>query len=131
VEVFEGKESSWEGLWWHPEYNGFSSAVIDISELRKFKGKIRIWMRKNKYYNDGENGRPNYNFIIRDARADSSRLLKVMEADSIYRDRDGNRLYTENEVRKIICGTVSDVEYGIHDPYDILASDFVDPYESE
>ena len=31
----------------------------------------------------------------------------------------------EEEVRKIINGTVADVEYGIHDPYDILPEDFV------
>jgi hypothetical protein len=40
------------------------------------------------------------------------------------REHDG-RLYTEQEVREIINGTVRDVEYGIHDPYDILPGDFV------
>lgn len=35
------------------------------------------------------------------------------------------RLYTEDDVRRIINGTVAAVEYGTHDPYDILPSDFV------
>lgn len=51
--------------------------------------------------------------------------------DGFYKDENDERLYTRNEVRKIINGTVSDVEYGIHDPYDILPEDFVSPYESE
>lgn len=40
-------------------------------------------------------------------------------------EKEGKRLYTEAEVRKIINGTVADVEFGIHDPYDILPEDFV------
>lgn len=42
-----------------------------------------------------------------------------------YEKCSGERTYTEEEVRKIINGTVRDVEYGITDPYDILPSDFV------
>lgn len=45
--------------------------------------------------------------------------------DGIYYTEDGERLFTRYEVRKIINGTVADVEYGIHDPYDILPEDFI------
>lgn len=47
------------------------------------------------------------------------------ESDGVYYTEDGGRLYTGDEVRKIINGTVSDVRYGITDPYDILPQDFV------
>ena len=50
---------------------------------------------------------------------------KPYKENGIYYTEDGERLYTGDEVRRIINGTVSDVEYGIHDPYDILPEDFV------
>ena len=52
-------------------------------------------------------------------------ILGPYEEDGIYYTEDDERLYTRGDARKIINGTVSDVEYGIHDPYDILPEDFV------
>lgn len=132
LETFDGKQTSWGGLWWHPEYNGFSSESINLSQLKKFKGTVRLYVRKNKFFNNGENGRPNYCFCFKDSNSEVFKNFDVeyeaprpyME-DGIYYDCEGNRLYTEHEVRKIINGTVRDVEYGFTDPYDILPSDFV------
>lgn len=45
--------------------------------------------------------------------------------NGIYYAEDGERLFTQEDARAIINGTVADVEYGIHDPYDILPEDFV------
>ena len=45
--------------------------------------------------------------------------------NGIYYTENGERLFTRAEARAIINGTVADVEYGIHDPYDILPEDFV------
>lgn len=133
LESFDGKQTNWEGLWFHSEYNGYSSAVIKLSELKKFKGNVRLYVRKNKFFNKGENGRPNMHFCLKDAKSDTFTELQIEpEAEYAKQDeygdfytRDGERLYTEEEVRKIINGTVADVEYGIHDPYDILPEDFV------
>ncbi len=77
--TIDGKTTNWEGLWWHPEYNGFSSAVISLSEIRKFKGNIRLYIRKNKYFNNGENGRPNYCFCIKDANSPVFHILEIEE----------------------------------------------------
>lgn len=71
LKTFENKQTSWEGLWYHPENTGFSSAVLNLSKLKEFKGPVRIYVRKNKYYNHGENGRPNYLFCIKDAKGDT------------------------------------------------------------
>ena len=79
----DGKTTNWLGLWWNPEYNGFSSAVFSIGDLRKFKGNVRLYVRKNKYFNGGENGRPNYCFCIKDAKSDNPRTLEV---DEVYDD---------------------------------------------
>ena len=129
----EGKQTNWQGLWWHPEYNGFSSAVIDLADLRKFKGKVRLYVRKNKFFNGGENGRPNYHFCIKDAKSNTFAALEVEDDedaeddddDGAHYDKDGNRLYTADEVRKVINGVVADVKYGYTDPYDLLISDYV------
>lgn len=141
LEPIEGKSTSWEGLWWHPEYNGFSSSVIDLADLRKFKGKVRLYVRKNRFFNRGENNRPNYLFCLRDADSEVFKLLEVIDdedcEDEDWQERhaqlegevwytgSGDRLYTRDEVRKIINGTFDDVCYGFSDPYDILPEDFV------
>ena len=114
LELIDGKQTKWEGLWWHPEYNGFSSAAISLADLRKFKGNVRLYVKKNKFYNGGENGRPNYNFTLKDANAKVFKLLEIEDSDEdddVYRDNDGNRLYTEEEVWRVIHGMEN--EYGL------------------
>ena len=83
LEPIDGKQTIWDGLWWHPEYNGFSSRVISLADLKKFKGAVRLYVRKNRFYNNGENGRPNYLFCLKDANADVFRTLEVEEDDSL------------------------------------------------
>ena len=113
LEPIDGKQTKWLGLWWHPEYNGFSSTVLSLDDLRKFKGNVRLYVRKNKFYNNGENGRPNYCFTLRDANAEMFNLLEVEDYeekdDDVYRDNEGNRLYTEEEVWQVIHGM--EIEY--------------------
>ena len=114
LELIDGKQTKWEGLWWHPEYNGFSSTAISLADLRKFKGNVKLYVRKNKFYNGGENGRPNYNFTLKDANAKVFKLLEIEDSDEdddVYRDNDGNRLYTEEEVWQVIHGM--EIEYGL------------------
>ena len=134
LEPIDGKMTKWEGLWWHPEQMQYTSACINLADIRKFKGNVRLVVRKNRYYNGGENGRPNYCFSLRDAKSESAVLMQVEDEprhcrydddSECYYDEDDNRLYTGAEVRAIINGTVDDVKYGITDPYDILPSDFV------
>ena len=54
LDTFDRKQTKWEGLWWHPEYGGFSSASINLSKLKQFKGNVRLYVRKNKFFNGGE-----------------------------------------------------------------------------
>lgn len=81
LEPFDGKQTKWLGLWWHPEINAFTSAVLNLADLRKFKGQFRIQIRKNKFFNNGENGRPNYNFVIRDAKSSVFTDIDVLDDD--------------------------------------------------
>lgn len=123
---YDGKQTTWAGLWWHPEVNGFSSEVLNLATLRQFKGNVRLYMRKNKFFNSGENGRPNYCFSLRSTSAEKDEPWEVEDIEGYQDDDDsGERLYTREEVRRIINGTMDATLYGISDPYDILPEDFV------
>lgn len=111
LEPFDGKQTKWQGLWWHPEINAFTSAVLDLADLRKFKGKIRIQIRKNRFFDNGKNGRPNYNFVIRDANSAAFIPMEIEEDDACSPIEESERLYTEDEVYRIIHGM--EEEYGL------------------
>jgi len=81
LKAFDKKCTNWQGLWWHPEYNGFSSANINLAQLKEFKGNVKLYVRKNKYFNNGENGRPNYCFCFKDADSETFQELEVMDDD--------------------------------------------------
>ena len=84
LEVIDGKATNWGGLWWQAESNYFISQVISLAQLRKFKGNVRLIVRKNKFFNNGENGRPNYVFLFKDAKGENPFVLEVNEdEDSI------------------------------------------------
>ena len=46
LEPYDGKRSRWQGLWWHPEYNGFLSEAFSLADIRKYKGQVRLYVRK-------------------------------------------------------------------------------------
>lgn len=127
LETFDNRQTSWQGLWWHPEYNSFSSAAIDLSQIRKFKGTVRLYVKKNKFYNGGENGRPNYHFCMKDAKSDNPKMVEVesqpiAQSETPYIEEESENLYTEDQVNSIIRGMES--YYGL--PYgENLISDFI------
>ena len=77
LEPFDGKRTKWQGLWYQKEWHCFSSSAFNLADLRKFKGAFRIKVIKNRYYNAGENGRPNYLFTIMDASGKNVLDLEV------------------------------------------------------
>lgn len=79
LEVIDGKATNWAGLWWQAESNYFASQAISLTQLRKFKGNVRLIVRKNKFFNNGENGRPNYVFLLKDAKGERPFALEVGE----------------------------------------------------
>ena len=119
METFDRKQTKWEGLWYQKNGQYFQSVEIDLSELKKFKGAVRLFVKKNKFYNNGENGRPNYVFCIRDAKSD---YVKEFEVEDI--EDDTERLYTAEEVRRCIHGACEDGRHG-YDPYDLLIEDYI------
>ena len=120
MNTFDKKQTNWEGLWYQKNGQYFQSAVIDLSKLKDFKGTVRLFVRKNKFYNNGENSRPNYVFCIRDAKSD---YAEEIEIEDIENDSD-ERLYTEEEVRRCIHGACEDGRRG-YDPYDCIIEDYI------
>jgi len=118
MKTFDRKQTNWEGLWWQSDCHYFKSAVFNLSELKQFEGAVRIYVRKNRFFNNGENNRPNYCFCIRDANSEISHELEILELEDeisedkdFFTDDDGNRLYTEEEVYKVIHGM--EIDYGL------------------
>jgi len=90
MKTFDAKQTSWEGLWFHPETNGYISATFNLSKLKQFKGTVRMYVRKNKFYNSGENGRPNYVFCIKDSDSETFSEVEVIDDR-----RTGEWIWTE------------------------------------
>jgi hypothetical protein len=135
LEVFENLQTGWNGLWYHPEVGGFSSGTINLSKLKKFKGTVKFYVRKNKLYKKDTN-RPNYVFCIKDSNSPTFSELTIEEdEDAIekscyydedkrcYYDEDGKRLYTREEVQYAINESAFDARNGCTDN---LVEDYLD-----
>lgn len=81
LETFDQKTTTWTGLWYHPETLGYTSAALDLSKLKQFKGAVRLYVRKNRFYSGGKNGRPNYVFCIRDAKCECPCDIDIVDTE--------------------------------------------------
>lgn len=125
LESFAGMCTNTVGLWWHPETCCFSSETINLADLRKFKGVVRFYVRKNKFFNKGENNRPNYVLWMRDANGEKAAMMEaVIEDEAVYRTKDGERLYTREEVNRVKVGACEDGQDG-YCPGDLLIEDYI------
>lgn len=122
-------QTNWLGLWAQERQGLYGGQVIKRTEIPKY---TRIVLRYNKYYEKDSN-RPRFVYCFADSEGyeslcvpiDWKEEIRPYKEDGIYFTEKGERLYTQEDARAIINGTVRDVEYGIHDPYDILPEDFV------
>jgi hypothetical protein len=120
LETFDKKRTQWEGLWWHPECNAFYSKTFSLASIKKFKGTVRLFVRKNRYFNNGENGRPNYQFSIQDSKGATVAEFEVEDIE----DREEERTYTYEEVQDIINKVACDIGGdGLYGEY--LVSDYI------
>ena len=138
IRINEKHRTEWEGLWYRPEYHSYTSVVINLSQLREFKGDVRVIARKNRHHKNGENT-PNMQFMICDTDYPATKYLELFEDEESEISDDyiksipsetrlGERKwYTEEEVYECIRGAVASANGGCTDPYDHLIGDFVDP----
>ena len=120
LEPFDGKQTKFIGLWYHPDLHYYKSPVINLSQLKKFKGAVILKVVKNKYYNNGENGRPNYVFSFVDAQSEREKEIAVEDIDDDSADFE--RMYTREEVQRCINGAVRDAQCGYTD---LIPEDYV------
>ena len=145
LEPFDRKFTKYQGLWYDSANHCFQSAVINLSQIKQFKGNIVVRVVKNKYFEGGKNGRPNYLFSLIDAKSESARSLEIDEIDgesakdNLYEINgkcgvfvpleevnpgDCERLYTRAETQKAIngaaCAVGGDGYYG-----EYLVEDFL------
>lgn len=123
--------TKWMGLWAQERPAFYAGQVIKKSDIPKY---TRIVLRYNKYYEKDSN-RPKFVYCFADSEGYESKCVPLelsedtdvayKNKDGIYYTSDGERLYTEEDVREIINGTFADVNAGVYDPYDILPEDFV------
>lgn len=88
LEPFDQKRTTWQGLWYHKHNYCFTSASINLSDLKKYKGCVRLVVRKNRYFNDGQNDRPNYVFMLVDSKAERFRDLEVVDDNDYNSEED-------------------------------------------
>lgn len=128
LEPYDNKKTKWLGLWYHKDMYAFTSPALDLADLRKFKGAVRLIVKKNKFYNNGENGRPNYVFMLCDSKCEKYIPFEVEEIqegwEKQYQTGEGERLYTHDEVRQVISGVIRDVHCG-YDEGDLIPEDYV------
>lgn len=129
MDVFEkidGMESNYEGLLYHKDSHIYTSAIIDLEQLKKLKGKVQIVMFKNRFHTK-ENGKPNYIFKIVDKKLEAKRELSFNKAtkdiDGTYRDKYGQKLFTYDEVDFCVQGATRDAINGYTDN---IVEDYVD-----
>lgn len=135
VQSYDKKTTGWIGIWYHPESNSYSSAALNLKVFKDFKGTVRFYLRKNRFYQKGTN-RPNFVLAISDSKAerfiqqieviddewDREEWRKLYTRNGSYFDDGNNRFYSEDEVRTIIDGVIRDVQNGYTD---LIADDYV------
>ena len=108
--------TKWLGLWSQERAGFYAGQVIKKADIPKY---TRIVLRYNKFYEKDSN-RPRFVYCFADSEGYADKCIQMD-----YEEEYADRLYTREEVRKIINGTVDAVKYGVDDPLDILPEDFV------
>jgi hypothetical protein len=86
LKPFDKQQTEWLGLWYHPESYGFTSEALNLSDLREFKGRVRLYVRKNKFYQKDSN-RPNYCFCLKESSAlENDKLVEIIKAEILDLD---------------------------------------------
>ena len=76
LQAFDEQHTRWEGLWYHPEDHNYTSATLNLSTLKGFKGTCRLRMFKNR--KSGKN-QPTYLFTISSTTEDKTEEVKPIE----------------------------------------------------
>lgn len=121
LELMENTTTRWEGLWYHPESYLFTSRVFSLETFRGFSGSVRLYVRKNRHYNGGENRRPNYHFWLRSTDTEDAEGLELLP---YMRKARPKYHYESNAVRWSEYYTCGSCDKFLYDPTDQDAEDY-------
>lgn len=99
--------TKWQGLWAQERTGFYAGQVIKKADIPKY---TRIVLRYNKYY-EKDGNRPRFVYCFADSEGYQSKCKELRlddnqpyKDDDCYYDGEGNRLYTSDEVYRIIHG---------------------------
>ncbi len=134
LESFKGKQTKWEGLWYHPEFKGYSSCSLSLKSLKDLTGNVRLCVFKNKYKKKGDN-RPDLLFMLKSSSSEIFNPLEIededeenyakQDKDGTWRTSNGEKLFTYDEVEYVKDRAVEDGNDGYY-PEDVRVDDFID-----
>ncbi len=119
-------QTKWQGLWTQERSSFYAGRVINKKDIPPY---TRIVVRHNKYWEKGKN-RPRFVYCFANSEEYSEMCQEVEEykrpycENETYYDEKGNRLYTHEEVRRIISGAIADGAQG-YEAGDILIEDYI------
>ena len=124
--------TKWQGLWAQERQGYYSGQVIKKSEIPKY---TRLILRYNKFYEKDSN-RPRFVYCFADSEGYEEKCIHLelnedseepyIGDDGHYYDSDDNRLYTRDEVRRIMDKAWYSAYYRqTSDPWDLLPEDYV------
>lgn len=135
LQPIDQMQTPWIGLWYDKSSHGFSSQVISLSDIRKFKGHIKAYIKKNKFYEEGSQ-RPNYVMMLKDANSENPLELSVEkseEKETFTREEVVSMLsglYSYESVCHVKNGAVDDGNRG-YDSGDVCVEDFAEPIDPD
>ena len=136
LKKFEGMQTEWLGIWKNENYNGYMSQSINLNVLKEFKGNVRFYLRKNRYYKK-DSDRPFYVLCVKDSKSPTFSINASVEEDRAMAriGHDDSEIVTgmvfshsdlQSLINKVACYIGGDGEYGEH-----LVEDFMTWDESE
>lgn len=136
LKKFDGMQTEWLGIWKNENYYGYMSQAFNLDVFKGFKGSVRFYLRKNRYYKK-DSDRPYFVLCVKDSKSPSfTNSIAVEEDKAIARiGHDDGEVVTgmvfsyqdiQSLINKVATCIGGDSEYGEH-----LVTDFMSWDESE
>lgn len=135
LQKFEGMQNEWMGIWRNEGYNGYVSQTFSLDVFKQFKGNVKFYLRKNRYYTK-DSSRPYFVLCVKECKSPVFNELRVKTDASYARiGHDDDEIVTgmvfshsdiQSLINKVACAVGGDSEYGEH-----IVSDFMSWTDSE
>ena len=107
--------TKWLGLWGQERQGFYAGQVIKKKDITAY---TRLVLRYNKFYEKDSN-KPRFVYCFADSEGYADKCIEIEYEED---EEDGERLYTREEVEKVLHGAIRDVEDGYTD---LVIEDYV------